>query len=127
MIFIPGNVSSSKNSKQWTGKYLVSSKQTQRYVKNTEWYWVQMRKDFRNMIKGLQKPLMIGFHFVRDSKRKYDYCNMLQICQDMMVKHQWIEDDNVDEMYPVPFKIDGKYSTVDKNKAGVYIKVLNND
>jgi len=45
----------------------------------------------------------------------------------MMVKHQWIEDDNVDEMYPMPFKIDGKYSTVDKNKAGVYIKVLNND
>lgn len=76
------------------------------------------------MIKGLQKPLMIGFHFVRDSKRKYDYCNMLQICQDMMVKHQWIEDDNVDEMYPVPFKVDGKYSTVDKSKPGVYIKVL---
>ena len=31
-VFIPGNTPSSKNSQQWTGKYLVKSKTTQRYI-----------------------------------------------------------------------------------------------
>jgi hypothetical protein len=43
-IFIPNNVPSSKNSKQWTGKFLVWSKTAQKYVKDTEFYWKQYSK-----------------------------------------------------------------------------------
>jgi hypothetical protein len=35
-IFIAGNCPSSKNSKVWTGKYLVWSKAARKYVEDTE-------------------------------------------------------------------------------------------
>ena len=34
-IFIKGNVPSSKNGKRWTGKYLIHSKTTMKYIQNT--------------------------------------------------------------------------------------------
>ena len=40
-----------------------------------------------------------------------------------MVKHEWLEDDNIHEMIPVPFKINKKYTSYNKDKPGVYIKV----
>ena len=72
-VFIPGNTPSSKNSQQWTGKYLV---------------------------KGKKKPYNIEFTFYRKTKRKFDYINAAQIVQDLMVKYGWIDDDNCTEMKP---------------------------
>jgi len=40
-----------------------------------------------------------------------------------MVHAEWLEDDNITEMVPFPFKIKGEYSTYSKDKPGVYIKV----
>ena len=39
MIYIKGNVPSSKNSKRWTGKMLINSKIVMEYKKNTAYDW----------------------------------------------------------------------------------------
>ena len=66
----------------------------------------------------------IGFYFVRDSRRKFDFVNLVQTIQDIMVRSEWLPDDNMDEMVPVPIEIDGWCYRVDKNQPGVYIVVL---
>ena len=92
MIFISGNVPSSKNSKQWTGK---------------------------EMIKGKEKPYKVGFYFIRDSKRKFDYINAAQLPLDLMQDYDWIEDDDSSNIIPVFLGYE-----VDKRNAGVRIEIL---
>lgn len=121
MIFIPGNVPSSKNStwaKIINGRRIVlPSKQTVEYKKNTKDYWELYKKEFQNQLDS--KPYKIGFKFIRGSKHKFDYVNPLQTIQDEMVKHNWLEDDTADELLPIflPYEYD-------KNNPGVYIEVL---
>ena len=119
-IFIPFNTPSSKNSKQWTGKFLVSNKNTQKWKKDTKKYWEENKADFLKQLEGLPKPYNIEFTFIRKSKHKFDYINPMQTVADEMVHHGWIDDDNVDEIKP--FFGNYKY---DKNTPGVIIKVLN--
>lgn len=123
-IFIPGNVSSSKNSKVWTGKFLVNSKQTTRYKKQTEQFWLEYKDEFVKSLKKKEKPYKIGFHFVRDSKRKWDFVNPVQTVQDQMVHYEWLEDDNITEMMPYPLEVNGELWSLDRKKPGVYIEVL---
>jgi len=118
-IFIPGEVPSSKNSKQWTGTHLVSSKTTQTYIRNTAKDYEKYAESFIQATNSLPKPLKISFLFVRGSKRRFDYINPLQTVQDLMVKHGWIEDDNSNVLLPVLLLYQYK-----KNGAGVYISVL---
>ncbi len=120
-IFIPGNVPSSKNNKQWTGTKLIWSKSARDYREATQWLWASEAGRFRDQVKETPKPLMIAFYFVRDSRRKFDFANLLQTVQDMMVSYGWIADDNIDEMVPMPVCIDGRFYHVDKDNAGVFI------
>jgi Holliday junction resolvase RusA-like endonuclease len=124
MIFINGHVASSKNSKQWTGKFLVSSKSTQTYVKESKDDYLKLKDQFIAMLKDKPKPYKIGFHFVRKSKHKYDFHNAVQTVTDLMTKYGYIEDDNVTEMLPFPFLMNGVYSSYDKDTPGVYIDIL---
>lgn len=100
-IYIAGNVPSSKNSKMWTGRMLISSKQVRKYISDTEYEWMVNKSKFLSMIEGLEKPYRISFKFIRDSKRRFDYVNALQCPLDLMVKYGWIEDDNADCIIPV--------------------------
>jgi len=120
--FIPGNVPSSKNSRQWTGKYFIASKSTQLYRKDTEKYWTDYKESFLEAISGIKPPYVIMFEFIRGTKHKFDYVNPLQTIQDEMVKHGWIEDDNADILIPILIKY--KY---DKNNPGVRIYIANNE
>lgn len=117
--FIPGNVPSSKNSRQWTGKFFIASKTTQKYRKDSEQHWIAARDSFLESVKDLPKPYHIAFEFIRGSKHKFDYINPLQTVQDEMVKYGWIEDDNADILLPMvlPYKYD-------KEKPGVIIHVI---
>ena len=116
--FIPHNVPSSKNSKQWTGKILISSKATQKYKKATAEYYKLYGKEFREITENLPRPLRIKFTFIRSNKHKFDYINPLQTVQDIMVDHNWIEDDNSDIILPVfePY-------IYDKSRTGVIIEI----
>lgn len=124
MIFIKGNVASSKNSQRWTGRFLIKSKTTMEYEKTTAPQWKESKEKFLKMIEGKKKPLLIGFYFVRGTRHKHDFINALQTVQDLMVKHEWIEDDNTAEMFPRPFKIKGRMGHYDKEAPGVFIKVF---
>lgn len=80
------------------------------------------KKKFLKLIKGLNKPLHISFYFIRSSRRKFDYINPAQTVQDLMVKYGWIEDDDIHNLVPHFHGYE-----VDKEKAGVIIKVLKNE
>jgi hypothetical protein len=124
-IFIPGNVPSSKNSKQWTGKFLVWSKTAQQYVKDTAIYWKQYKLRFENEILinyNNKFPIRVSFEYHRKSRHKFDYINPTQTLLDLMVKYNWIEDDNADVIIPV-----FKPYVYNKENPGVYIKIMNKD
>ena len=119
MIYLKGNVPSSKNSKQWTGRNLIPSKTVENYLEQYEIQYKLYANKFKEMIKDKKKPYYIGFFFIRNSKRKFDYNNLTQLPQDLMVKYNWLDDDNADYIVPI-----GLGYTVDKAKAGLIITVL---
>lgn len=141
-IFIPGEVPSSKNSKEIgfiflkrgasgkifinrNGKYLPvrlnlnSSKATKRYIKERTIDYISKKIAFKKLLKGKEKPYRICFQFSRKTKRKFDYINAAQIVQDMMVKTEWLEDDDCVNIRP--YFIEYK---VDKNNPGVLISIF---
>jgi hypothetical protein len=118
MIFIQGNVPSSKNSKRWTGKMLINSKTVMKYIKETKSQYEENRINFQEMIAGLEFPVVVSFKFIRGSKHKFDYINPAQTVQDLMVKNGWIEDDNCDFM--IPTFVEYEYN---KENPGVEINV----
>lgn len=123
-IFIPFNTPSSKNSRTWTGRFFIENKRVTQYRKDTKEYFVANKELFLSMIKDKEKPYLIGFHFVRGNKHKFDFCNMLQILQDLMIVENYLDDDNCDEMLPIPYMKDGKYYSIDKKAPGVWITII---
>ena len=123
-IFIPGNVPSSKNSKRWTGKILIHSKTTMRYIKESKEFYVKYKNKFLSLLNesNQQKPYRVSFKFIRGSKHKFDYVNPLQTVQDLMVKNGWLDDDNCEELIPV-FEV----YEYNKENPGVYIKILKDE
>ncbi len=155
MIFIPSNVPSLKNSKVKTSKGIFPSKTVTKYIKglgiqsynsrkkevkgykdpNRPNIFETFREEFENMRKGKDDPLFIGYHQVRSSNRLYDFSNSVEIIQDLLTAHDFIEDDNVQYIFPVPMTIDGrlptpdnirteKWYSVDKKNAGVFLKIF---
>ena len=141
LIFIPYNVPSLKNSKVKTSRGIFASATVTKYLrllgiqqyssskKIVKGYvtrpneFEKLRPQFEKLMKGKKEPFDIGFHFVRDSKRDFDFNNATQIIQDLMVAHDIIEDDNMRYFLPYPLKINNKAYTVDKENCGVYIKI----
>ena len=155
MIFIPGNIPSLKNSKVKTSRGIFSSPTVSKFLRsigiqgfnsrkktvkgyvdpNRPNQFEALRSTFMSMKAGKDDPIIIGYHQVRSSKRLFDFSNSVEILQDLMTAHDFIEDDNVKHVFPVPMSIDGKlidsnnprafplYS-VDKENPGVYIKLF---
>lgn len=120
-IFIPSNVASSKNGKVWTGEMLISSELVQKYKAKTKKYFTDesLKNKFKEQLKGKRKPYKIGFYIVRDSLRRWDFHNIVQLPFDLMVEHGWLEDDNTKICVPVFL---GEHK--DKENPGMYITVL---
>lgn len=143
-IFIPFNVPSSKNSKVATAKGVFMSKTVRKYLqalgiknfsvskKTVEAYKTAGRPNLfelsvapmREYLRDKELPHIIGFHFVRNTKHKFDIINMQQIICDLLVAHGFIEDDCADFLIPESFKINGKWYTYDKERPGVWIKII---
>ena len=139
-IFITGNVPSLKNGKEIIqlpikgakpcckcghkkGRpMLTASKLHKRYAKTTNHLWQQYRKTFKEIAATRTGRLHVLLYFVRDSRRKFDFTNATDTVQDLMVKHEGMEDDNTTVMVPVFAGVE-----VDKTKAGVYIAVASDD
>ena len=143
LIFIPFNVPSSKNSRVISSgkgsfhspavsKYLQkigvksysSSKKTMEDYKTRPNLFKQSLKDvnFKDYT-----PLILGYHPVRKTKTKFDLHNVFQIIGDLLTAGGYIEDDNMECLVPIPFKIKGKYYTHNPENPGIYLKVLNNE
>jgi Holliday junction resolvase RusA-like endonuclease len=123
-IFIPGNVPSSKNSRQLVRgdkPKSIESKLCREYRKRNAGLFFDLRKQFLQMAEGKHKPLRIEFLFARQTKQRFDHHNAVQLVLDMMTEYGWIEDDNADEAVAVP---PVKPYFVSKDKPGVYITVL---
>ena len=127
-IYIPYDVISSKNSREFTWVYsktegrkvpkLLHSDQYDTYVILTKTYWLKNKIFFLSLIRKLEPPYRIGFFLIRSTKQRFDYSNMIQGIQDLMVVYEWLPDDNMDILVPV---IDGY--KVDKLRQGVIITI----
>ena len=126
MIFIAGNVPSSKNSKRIVrlknGKtMLINSKQVMEYKELAIPQFIALKSHFDNQIYYSQTPYKIEFTFIRDSKRMFDFVNMAQVLLDLMQECEWLKDDNYLNVVPY-FNPEVK---IDKNNPGVIISILN--
>ena len=90
-----------------------------RYIKESKEDYLDNRDKFIEMIEGKDLPLDISFKFIRNSRRKFDYINPAQTVQDLMVKYDYIQDDNC--VCIIPHFERYEYN---KENAGVIIKVL---
>lgn len=113
------NVPSSKNSKQITksGK-IISSKLTREYVKWALPLLIEQKEKWDFLTSNLQPPYKIGFKLFRDSARRYDFINIIQVLADLLVKVGYIIDDNTKNF--IPYYL-GEEVVDDKKLAGVYI------
>jgi hypothetical protein len=116
--WIPGNVPSSKNSRQWTGKYFIVSKTVTKYRNATKGDYIRIAPQFKHEIAKYTFPLTITFKFIRGSRHKFDYLNPAQTVQDDMVKHEWIDDDNCEFIIPRFEQFE-----YDKDNPGVWIEI----
>lgn len=141
LIFIPNNVPSLKNSKIKTSRGIFSSKTVKKYLsklgiqsysvsKKTVLGFVRrpnefelLKPEFKTCLEGKLPPFEVGLHFVRDSKRAFDFNNASQIIADLMVAHGIIEDDNMNYFLPYPLKINNNAYTIDKENPGVYVSI----
>lgn len=139
-IFIPGNVPSLKNSKVKTSKGIFPSKTVVKYLRylGIQGYSASKKEVkeyktrdniFRNIVRDYfsdsEYPIFIYAHFVRDSRRKCDFNNMTQIIADLLTAHDFIPDDDMDHVYFIPWRIDGRLYSVDKTAPGVLLKKMN--
>ncbi|MBV1929569.1 MAG: hypothetical protein KUG81_08685 [Gammaproteobacteria bacterium] len=104
-------------------KFSVSKKTVEDY-KTRPNKFRELEPLFKEAIGEKQLPLKVGFHFVRGTRHKCDFHNAVQIIADLMVAHNFIEDDNMDCFLPFPFKMKGKFYTHNAEEPGVFIKIL---
>jgi Holliday junction resolvase RusA-like endonuclease len=122
-IYIPGNVPSSKNSRQLVGgdkPKSFESKLCREYRKQNAAMFFNLRERFLQMAEGKPKPLRVEFLFARETRRRFDYHNAVQLVLDLMTEYKWIRDDNADEIVAVP---PVKPYFISKDKPGVYITI----
>jgi hypothetical protein len=114
------NVPSKKNSKRWTGKFMISSKLSLDYDK-----WVQPqllihKGKWTSLAWGKRFPLRVGFYFYRDSKRHWDFNNITQSIADNLVSAGYIPDDDTFHFIPVYLGEE----VVSKREAGFTMTIL---
>lgn len=145
LIFIPNNVPSLKNSKvkatngifmsKTVKKYLgllgiqtysASRKEVKGYVKRPNEF-EKIREQFENQKLDKNIPYLLGYHFVRSTKRDFDFNNATQIIQDLLVAHDMFEDDCTRITIPIPIRMEGEFYTVDKENPGVYLKIISHE
>jgi len=118
MIVISGEIHSSKNSRRVlrSGNRTIVAKSKQAKA-DEEMLSIQLNaqaEKWKEMIEGKIFPIHVVFHFVRTTRRKWDFVNLVQGVADAMVKAGYLPDDDVEHFVP-------HYGghTVDKTNPGV--------
>ena len=95
----------------------------------------KLREQFEKALLNKGFPILICFHFVRDSKRLFDFGNGTEIIMDLLTAHDIIPDDNVSFVFPSVMTIDGilpnednmrklEWYSINKECPGVWIKIV---
>lgn len=153
MIFIKYNTPSLKNSKIKTSRGIFSSKTIKKYLNklgiqsyssskkivkgyvNRDNEFENLRNQFQIAFQNKPFPVLICFHFVRDTKRNFDFGNATEIIFDLLTAHNIIPDDNITFTIPSVMSIEGilpteenmhntQWYSVDKFNSGVWIKII---
>lgn len=139
MIWIPGNVPSSKTSQIKTQRGIFKSRAVSKYLQFIGVKRYSSRSGVENYKRrpnifdtpelreeffGLCYPVTLGVHFVRKTKGRFDFINACQIIFDLLVAHRILEDDDMDHLLPVPLRINRRDYTVSKHRPGVFLQVL---
>jgi Holliday junction resolvase RusA-like endonuclease len=115
------NVPSKKNSKIITkSKSIISSKLVQYYERWCSPILKEQLSTWQKMIQNKPLPLKVSFYFYRDSKRKWDFVNIVQVLADLMQKEGYIEDDDTKNFIPLY----AGEQVVPKKEAGVIITII---
>lgn len=115
------NVPSKKNSKIITkNKRIISSRLCREYEKFAGPLLQEQITTWEAMKEGKDYPLRIGFYYYRDSRRKWDICNINQVIADLMQDYLYIPDDDSKHYIPVYLGEE----VVKKDKSGVKFKIL---
>jgi len=152
LIFIPENVPSLKNSKVKTSRGIFSSTTVKKYLsslgiqrystrrkevigyKTRPNHIESLRGQFEEALKNKGEPILLSFHFVRNTKRLFDFGNATELIFDLLTAHDIISDDNISIVIPSVMTIDGtlpnednirhlQWYSVDKEKPGVFLKI----
>lgn len=118
-FFIPFNTPSSKNGRRVIGNNVVKSYATEKWIRKTKKHWKSQATEFKNSLSGLKTPYYIEFTFITLTRHKFDYNNKADTVLDAMVKHGWLEDDDVTIVKP--YYGDWVHN---KEEPGVIIKIL---
>ena len=152
MIFLPNNVPSLKNSKTISminkKPVLVHSKAVKKYLQSigVKKYRTRLSKKqktagvikvedyvrrpniFRqsvgNYFDDCQKPVVVKFFFIRKTKAEFDFSNAVCIIEDLLTAHGFIEDDNMDCFIPMPMRVEGQWYGYNKDRPGVWLKIV---
>lgn len=109
MIILKGNIHSSKNSRQiyvnrGTGKpFVAKSKSSKADEESLSFQLSQYenRLEWERMSAGLEYPLWVSFCFIRQTRGRWDFANLVQGVADALVKNGYLPDDDVDHFIPV--------------------------
>lgn len=108
MIVIEGEIHSSKNSRrilptQSSARPYVLAKSRQAKADEAVIdYQLRAQIDrWREMTAGKPYPLLVSFHFVRATRRRWDFANLVQGVADAMVTAGYLPDDDVEHFIPV--------------------------
>jgi hypothetical protein len=141
MIFVPGNCPSLKNGKVM-GKF--HPKTVTKYLRSLN---IQTYSASKKEVKGYKDPnrpnlfrqyigdyfadrkypILVGTHFIRRTRQRFDIINAQQIIFDLLTAHGYIEDDNAKFIIPVTFRINGNDYSIDKENPGTWIKIFRNE
>lgn len=122
IILIGKQLRSSKNSKTFSSKNkrLYCTKLVREYK---EWVrpllQAQMKK-WQKMKEGKNKPFKLEIYLYRYTKRRADWCNLLQLLQDEIVNAGYINDDSIFHLTPI---IKG-FEIVGEKQAGVIFRLI---
>ena len=129
---IDGELYSSKNSRNiiWSKTkrryYLLKSEEAKENELDLVNKLSMIRDAFKKETRFCAKPLVIEFKIYRQTKRIFDYVNIIQNLLDCMVKADLIPDDNANELLPVfvPYEVDREHPRVEfkvRNKPEVLL------